>query len=302
VGDTIGPVMLKLLLTADCPGGATVVVTATRADGGGSATLTATVPAGAVAGDLVFLRWGPHDTYPGNPCKWYTDVTNAVVTSGTVSCQIVNDGPSWRDSDGIHVTHGAYSPFACDCDLATAQAVDVKRDHIGVLWHGFIMESGSLRVKARLHWTLPWACDTIVDEERAWRSPSIQPLSTGEVLFAATDTGENASALFLSRDRGRTWSELMAALGSDLVNVDLCELAGTVYAVGYDEDAAWFEWSSDSGASMREFRDSSTRKEVAAATEDDRLSIEATSTGELHVTVAGTLYASRDGGETWAAV
>lgn len=123
LGRHIGPCQLKLLLLADYGGngGKTVSVTATRADSGLSEVLTATVPPGAVAGDIVLLRPMPHSEFPSP--AWFTDVTamSEVSGDGFLSVQVVNDGPAWHSSAGVAITHWAYSPFACDVLLGTRE-------------------------------------------------------------------------------------------------------------------------------------------------------------------------------------
>ena len=205
VGDTIGPVQLKLLLTADYTGtGRGVRVTATNAYTGAADALTATVPAGARAGDLVFLKWSPHDAYPGAR-NWYTDVTDAEEVSGdgAVSCQIVNDGPSWRSSTGCLVTRHAHSPWACDVRLRGPRPW-LDRDPIGRVWlvaerHGRILCWWSSHPD--LGWSGPWA----VTDDQGWSNPTIATRADGCPIVSAT-RADGRTVLFVTRNDGAHWT------------------------------------------------------------------------------------------------
>jgi len=103
----------------------------------------------------------------------------------------------------------------------------------------------------------------------------------------------------------------MAVLCSDLQAGDLCQSEGVVFAAGWITNAVWCEYSNDHGGSQAQFADASYKKKVCDLTVAGggtvpRSSIMVYSTRSLQVTVNTgsvlTLYESKDGGETWAAV
>ncbi len=207
VGDTIGPVQLKLLLRADYQGtGKTVRVTATNAYTGDTDILTATVPQDAVADDIVLLKWGPHDGYPGYG-NWYTDVLNAVEVSGDgyLSCRVVNDGPSWRSSAGVIVRNQLYSPWACDVPLGARQPFLVE-DFAGRL-HLVYLREGRLMHRVLTGTDEAWSDPTDVTLRADWphpcEEPSLAPLPHAELLVAAHSQG--ATRLWRTQDDGERW-------------------------------------------------------------------------------------------------
>ena len=214
LGRTVGPVQLKLQLNDPYIGaGATVEVTATRADGGGSVVLTCDIPTGSQPGDLFFLRQGPHDTYLGVPCKWFTDVTLVHVTGQTndLGFYVVNDGPAWNNSTGVVVTHHAYSPFACDLLLPGQRYPD--------LWHGpwdrtYLVwkdDSDIIQLQkstdAGRTWTQP---ETVTPT--GWTYPAVCKTIKGDLLVAATDTAETKTKVWRSRRDGASFASLAMSL------------------------------------------------------------------------------------------
>jgi hypothetical protein len=207
VGDTIGPVQLKIELLADYSGtGVTVTVTATAADGSGSVNLTATIPSGSAAGDLFFLRWATHDEYPGDPVRWFTDVTDITADGDTAGLEmrVVNDGPSWRSSTGCIVEHHAHSPWASDVLLRwLASAIDI--DHAGGMWRALFDtdQSTDIRIQYRdifrPDWLGPWG-----ELAPSGEASHLTLISHGNYLMLTWQDDDGVHYRY-STDTGYTW-------------------------------------------------------------------------------------------------
>jgi hypothetical protein len=208
LGETLGPVQLKLLLTADYQGsGKGVRIIATNAYTSQADALEVVVPPGAVAGDILPLRWASHDAYPGAR-NWYTDVTHAeeIAGDGHVACVIVNDGPSWRSSIGVLVAHHTASPWACDPRLSSRDPFLVE-DFAGRV-HLVYLREGRLLYRLLEGLNAAWTDPRDVSLRAHWphpcREPGLAPLPHAGLLVAADSRG--ATRLFRSRDDGERWS------------------------------------------------------------------------------------------------
>ena len=205
LGRTVGPVQLKLILTAQYLGTTkTVAVTATRADNGLSQVLTASIPSGSPVGKIILLNAAPHSDYPSG---YYTDVTNAVEVSGDgyLACQIVNDGPAWHSSAGVQVTHQAYSPYACDVRLASRDP-DLAVDHMGRLLVVYCRDGQVIhRIQnADGRWEATVNVTQSANATGSFTDPSVVPEGTGRFVVGADDgTG---MAFFDSEDDGQSWN------------------------------------------------------------------------------------------------
>ena len=203
LGRTVGPVMLKLELTADYTGGGkTVEVTATDVDGAAK-TLTATVLPGAEAGDRIPLDWRPHHDYRRG---YYTDVTAMSATGeGALYCKVVNDGPAWHSTSGVEIERAKGQPWACDVDLSHRDPF-LREDFAGRV-HLVYIDDGQVMYR-RLEgtsgaWSDPISISMRANWTRSCREPSIVPLPHSELVVAAHT--QNATKLFRSRDDGETW-------------------------------------------------------------------------------------------------
>ena len=212
VGQTIGPVQLKLKLNAPYSGvgGKVVTVSATRAVTGVTDTLTATVLPGAQTGAIFPLA--PHPHSDGPPARWYTDVTNITASGdGDLRAKVVNLGPSWRSSNGVIVKHQAYSPFACDVRL-TSRDPDLAVDFMGRL-HVVYCRDGAVihRIQnADGRW------EDAVDVTASARltgshsNPSVVPESTGRIVVSAdrSSTANTLTNVCESEDDGQHWEQI----------------------------------------------------------------------------------------------
>jgi len=203
LGRTVGPVMLKLELTANYTGGGkTVEVTATDVLGA-SKTLEAMVAPGAQVGDWIPLDWHPHHNYRRG---YYTDVTGFSATGeGALYCKVVNDGPAWHSTSGVEIERAKSKPWACDVDLSYRDPF-LREDFAGRL-HLVYIDDGQVMYR-RLQGTCgSWSDPISISMRASWmrscREPSIAPLPHSELVVAAHT--QDATKLFRSRDDGETW-------------------------------------------------------------------------------------------------
>jgi hypothetical protein len=190
LGRTVGPVMLKLELTADYAGlGQTLRVAATRPDGG-TAWRVVHVAAGSRAGDRFPLHWHPHHQYPQG---YYTEVTaiERVSGDGAVWAQVVNDGPAWHSAVGVCVAHQVHSPYACDVVLAQRDPHLVE-DFAGRL-HLVYLREGQVLHRTLEGTVAAWSAPLNVSLQAGWSHPCTDPslalLPHAELVVSAYTRG-----------------------------------------------------------------------------------------------------------------
>lgn len=202
LGRAVGPVMLKLELQSDLPGGADIEVDAVHATRG-AVTLTVRIPGGLVAGDIVPLDWNEHHEYPEG---YYTDVTDARQTDGgNLHATIVNDGPAWRSSDGVAIDHQALSLWACDIGWPLTN--DQRIDPQGRIWLVYVRR-GAVYARNRAHHTLDWSDEFTVVAGAQYHHPSIVPMNDGGVLVSVDDNRRQKTVIFETSNDGGIWSEV----------------------------------------------------------------------------------------------
>ena len=298
VGKTIGPVMLKLELTAAYAGsGKTVLVTATRADGGGSRVLTGYVPAGAASGDVFPLDWGPHSDYPG---PWYTDVTAFAESAGDgyLACKVVNDGPSHR-ADGIEVTRAAYTPFAVDVPFGFREPY-LAVDSFGVIHCVYIRDGEVLRRSAAWGATA-FSEPDYVSRDAGWvrpcRRPCILPRFDGSLLASATTA--DVTKFWTSKTGGNSWQTL-GSLSTTLASY-VYGPSGLMHLVGVSGSGASrvmrYYWSDTQGQTWQQGADIAT-----IGTSPPSIAVLPTGWIVTQGRVADVTrtYVSKDGGDSWA--
>jgi hypothetical protein len=249
VGDTIGPVQLKLKLTADYMGsGKTVRVTATNAYTGAADVLEATVPQGADSGDLVFLKWAPHDEYPGAR-NWYTDVTavSEVSGDGYLACQIVNDGPSWRSSTGVIVLHNAHSPYAVDARLGGRDPYMVTEARVGTV-HLVYLRDGQVMHSVKEFgeaFADPYSVTQRANWAAACRRPCIGRLYQGGALLCSA-TSNGATWFWRSQTNGDSW-ETLTNIPVEYAQWFVEPRTELLHLVGLQGGAVVYSWSDTNG-------------------------------------------------------
>ena len=204
LGRVVGPVQLKLMLTADYQGrGQTLRVACTTPDGQNEWRMV-TIPVGASRGDLFPLNWYPHDAYP----QGYTiDVTamEKLAGDGAVYGLIVNDGPAWHSTVGIVVRHWLHSPYACDVALSQRDPFLVE-DFAGRL-HLVYLRDGRVMHRTLEGTCATWSPASDITAKANWpqpcREPSLSPLPHAE-LVATADT-QGSTRLWRSEDDGERW-------------------------------------------------------------------------------------------------
>jgi len=249
LGRTVGSVMLKVILNDPYIGaGATVEVTATRADGGGSAVLTCDIPSGSQPGDLFFLRQGAHDSFPGVPCRWFTDVTLVHVTGQTndLGFYVVNDGPAWNSSAGIVVAHQAYTPFACDVEFLRAKSLDHLRDVEGRMQVYYENAAGQL-VRRWYTPTEDGYAETILwPTQVADSHPNIMRTGGSPHLTLLFIRDADSVRVAQSLDNGRTWGDPVSiASGYTIAEAEIVGSRNLICAMlfdGTDWKRAVLEW------------------------------------------------------------
>jgi hypothetical protein len=200
----VGPVQLKLLLTADYLGAGQTLRVACATPGGETEWRMVTIPVGARSGDLFPLNWYPHDAYPKG---YYVDVTavERLAGDGAVYAQIVNDGPAWHSSVGVQVRHYTHSPYACDVSLPVRDPFLVE-DFAGRL-HLVYLRDGRIMHRTREGTSAPWSAPTDITSRANWphscREPSLAPLPHATLVASAHTQG--ATRLFRSNDDSDHW-------------------------------------------------------------------------------------------------
>jgi len=204
LGRVVGPVQLKLMLTADYQGrGQTLRVACTRPDGQSEWRMV-TIPVGASRGDPFPLNWYPHHAYP----QGYTiDVTamEKLVGDGAVYGVVVNDGPAWHSTVGVAVRHHLHSPYACDVALSQRDPFLVE-DFAGRL-HLVYLRDGRVMHRTLEGTCATWSAPSDITAKANWphpcREPSLSPLPHGELVTSAHTQG--STRLWRSSDDGKHW-------------------------------------------------------------------------------------------------
>jgi len=207
LGRTVGPVQLKFVLTQDYTGvGCQVEVTATRADTGASEVLRGKILPGMKSGDLVLLRPCPHHKHPSP--SWFVDVTNIAQLGGkgmgSLSGQVVNDGPAWHSSVGVAVTAGAYIPWACDV-LFLGWEPECRVDYLGRV-HVVYNKDGALLHRTWQPGQSAWSAADCITRLAGW--PDACERHAFEIvgpLLLVTCESAGERVWFLSTDQGQHW-------------------------------------------------------------------------------------------------
>lgn len=294
LGRTVGPVQIKLQLTGECTATTVIRVTAVKADGTGNDVRDITVPAGSQAGDLFFLNQGPHDTYPGVPCRWYTEILDADEISGDLSVVgvFVNDGPAWNNSTGVVVAHGAFSPYAVDLLFLSTLKVAIDIDNAGRIWRAKYDEDlGRIVIQARPMVSAPWP--------EAWggvqtdgEASDVNICGSGNYLLLAF-RDSRGGRYFYSVDAGRSFTEVDIDMAGEGLRMKFDGLRRHFLEI-LGGNVMYKRFIQLRGAAIP-FADGTYQKAVCAASSAD-LDF---SGNFLAVDTGDSTYISEDGGESW---
>jgi len=168
------------------------------------------------------------------------DVTNAVEVSGDgyLACQVVNDGPSWRSSSGVIVTHQAYSPYACDVLLQQYEP-ELRTDYLGRV-HCVYNKEGALLRRTWQVGQAAWSAADNLTQKANWPSACQHhafEIVAGTLLVTCESAGTRV--WFRSDDNGHHWSYRSGNVaGGDLTHAQsVVDYLGRVWLVGLDSSS-----------------------------------------------------------------